>query len=182
MLGLIYTEFMDMVEDRFGTETANGMVDAVVDRLDSGGAYTAVGNYGHDEIVQLVVQLGKMSGIPVADLVTVFGSHLFHRFSDRYPELFHNADNVLDFLEQVEHYIHVRVRMLYPQAQLPTFICERSSPTELVMEYRSRRAFGDLAHGLILGCGEHFGERLTVSSTPLDGDPAGVRFVISTDG
>lgn len=178
MLGMIYTEFLEMVEQRFGEDAADRMLDEVSHKLPSGGAYTAVGNYDHSEIIILVMKLSEMAEIPVPTLVSTFGSHLFHRFGHLYPQLFGGTDNTLDFLEQVEDYIHRQVHALYPKAELPTFVCSRSSDNELIMDYRSKRAFGDLAHGLILGCAQHFNENVTVTSTPLEGELSGARFVI----
>lgn len=178
MLGMIYTEFLDMVEDKFGAETADNMVESVVQRLESGASYTAFGNYSHTEIVQLVVSLSKITDLPIEQLVRVFGSHLFHRFGELYPDLVGKNGDTLDFLEGVESHIHRQVRMLYPEANLPSFVCERLNADELIMEYRSERAFSELAHGLILGCADHFGQKVTVTFEPLEGEPPGVRFQV----
>jgi len=43
------------------------------------------------------------------------------------------------------------------------------------MVYRSSRPFADLAEGLILGCAEHFGERIAIAREALPGE-SGVRF------
>ena len=52
MKGIVFTEFLEMVEDRFSLD----MVDDLIDDCDlpSGGVYTAVGTYSHEEIVALV--------------------------------------------------------------------------------------------------------------------------------
>jgi hypothetical protein len=78
----------------------------------------------------------------------------------------------------VEDYIHVEVRKLYPKAELPTFKCTRLDENRLEMVYKSLRPFGDLAQGLIAGCGEFFGETLAIERTDLDG-ASEVRFLIS---
>ena len=166
MKGVIFTEFMDLVESAFGIDT----VDEIIERSDlpSGGAYTAVGTYDHQEIVSLVVNLSEVSGTAVSDLLAIFGKHLFSRFSVLYPDMVNSADNGLDFLESVEDYIHVEVRKLYPHAELPRFDRSRPSPDELVMVYHSNKHFEDLAGGLIQGCLDHFNEDATVERT----DPA----------
>jgi len=90
--GIVFTEFLDMVEDRFTPEVADRMITAAA--VPSDGAYT----------------------------------------------------------------IHVEVRKLYPDAELPTFTCDTSTPGRLTMLYRSSRPFADLAEGLIAGCIAHFCE------------------------
>jgi len=43
MKGIIFTEFLEMVEDRFSPEIADRIIEAA--DLPSGGAYTAIGTY-----------------------------------------------------------------------------------------------------------------------------------------
>ncbi len=52
MKGMVFTEFLEMVEDRFSPEIADRIITA--SDLRSGGAYTAVGTYEHSEMIQLV--------------------------------------------------------------------------------------------------------------------------------
>ena len=178
MLGVVFTEFTDMVEEAFGAEMLDSMITEVESRLESGGAYTAVGTYHHNEIVLLVTQLAKLTGRDVDDLVELFGEHLFGRFVERYPIFFEQITDSLDFLEAVENSIHFEVRKLYPNAELPSFICDRKAPELLIMEYHSTRPFATLCRGLIKGCGKHHGQQLQIDESPLaDGGP-GMCFTI----
>jgi len=67
MKGIVFTEFMDMVDDKFGMDVTETIVQA--SDLPSGGAYTAVGTYDHAEIVSLVVNLSKSTNIEVPVLI-----------------------------------------------------------------------------------------------------------------
>lgn len=62
MKGVIFTSFLDMVEEKFNYET----VDTIINNSDlpSGGAYTAIGTYSHKEIVTLVVELSNRINFP----------------------------------------------------------------------------------------------------------------------
>src|SRR6266540_2882152 len=121
MKGMIFTEFLEMVEDHFSPEVADRIIEAC--HLPSGGAYTAVGTYDHHEMVQLVTELSRESGIAVPALLHLFGKHLFGRFVANYPQFFEGIDSAFDFLEKIHSYIHVEVRKLYPDAELPSFEC-----------------------------------------------------------
>ncbi|MEL7340130.1 MAG: heme NO-binding domain-containing protein, partial [Bacteroidota bacterium] len=55
MKGIVFTEFLEMVEDTFGFETADNIVSQA--ELPSGGVYTAVGTYPALEMVSLVGKL-----------------------------------------------------------------------------------------------------------------------------
>ena len=50
MKGMIFTEFLDMVEERFGLAVADRIIEA--GGSSTGGAYTAVGTYDHREMVR----------------------------------------------------------------------------------------------------------------------------------
>ncbi len=178
MKGIVFTEFLDMVEDRFTPEVADRMITAAA--VPSDGAYTAVGTYNYHEIMQLVAQLSTLTSIPVPELVHSFGVHLFGRFVAAYSALFAGGTSAFSFLERVEDHIHVEVRKLYPDAELPTFTCDTSTPGRLTMLYRSSRPFADLAEGLIAGCIAHFGEPILIHRDDIaNSHGAHVRFVLT---
>ncbi len=177
MKGVVFTEFLEMVETKFSYE----VVDAILEKVqpESGGSYTTLGTYDHGEIVNMVVALSEQTSVAVGDLIHAFGLHLFSRFSEIHESFFQGLNSTFDFLERVEDYIHVEVAKLYPDAQLPTLGTERVSDNELSVHYQSLRPFADLAHGLIDGCIKHFNENVTVSREDLS-DPAGLeaRFIL----
>jgi heme-NO-binding protein len=163
MLGMVFTEFFDMVEDRFPPEVSDQLISLAEEKFKSGGIYTSVGFYDHNEMLLLVKQLSEATGIPTADLVEVYGEHLFGRFLCRYPTFFEEIKNSFEFLEGIEAHIHKEVRMLYPEANLPTFECRREGKDMLIMEYASARPFAHLAHGLIKGCAAHYNESIEIN-------------------
>jgi len=167
MLGVVFTEFIEMVEEKFSYDTADQIIENSGVGINSG--FTAVENYDHADLVKLIGALRNVTGIEVDQLIRQFGEHLFFRFTVSYPELFDGEKSSLDFLEGVEGYIHVEVKKLYPHAELPQFDCVRHSKTCLEMNYKSLRPFGDLAHGLITGCGGYFGEKLEIQRISKNG-------------
>lgn len=178
MKGIVFTEFMEMVEERFGLQTLDRII--LQTQLDNEGAYTSVGTYDHQELVQLVGALSEATGVPVPELIKAFGQHLFGRFSLAYPKLFEGVDSAFAFLRSIELYIHVEVRKLYPDAELPSFTYESQGPDQLVMLYQSRRPFADLAEGLILGCIAHYGEAIDLQREDLQSEASNrSRFTLS---
>jgi hypothetical protein len=178
MKGVVFTEFLEMVEDRFSAD----MVDDIIDDADlpSGGAYTAVGTYPHEEMVALGVALSKRSGMAVPDLLRAFGQHLFGRFFAGYPAFFVNASDAFSFLGGIEDIIHAEVRKLYPDAELPRFDIERKDDRQMVLVYDSRRHFEDLAEGLMQGCVAHFGGGIDIRREVVgEGDARKERFTLT---
>jgi hypothetical protein len=177
MKGMVFTEFIEMVEEVFSADMADDIIEDA--DLPSGGAYTAIGTYDHGEMVSLVGQLSQRTGVPVPDLLRAFGRHLFGRFSILYPEMFQDIHSVFDFLKKIESYIHVEVRKLYPDAQLPSFD-HQEQDDRFELHYRSQRPFADLAEGLILGCIAHFDGQLVVNRHDISSPPGTeARFVVT---
>ena len=98
----------------------------------------------------------QFTGIPVSELLKTFGRYLLKQFVANFPHFFEGISSVFDFLERVDAYIHVEVRKLYLDAELPKFKCQRLSLNQFVMTYYSDRHLGDLAEGLIQGSIAHF--------------------------
>jgi len=163
MKGIVFSEFIEMVEDAYSPGIADRII--TTSALPSGGAYTAVGTYDHRELLLLVDRLSEETGTPGPDLVRAFGSHLAGRFTRLYPAFFDGVADTFGFLETIEAHVHVEVRKLYPDAELPQFTTTRTGDNSLTMHYRSRRPFADLAEGLIAGCAAHFGERIRIERT-----------------
>lgn len=165
MKGIVFCEFLEMVDSAFSPE----MTETLIDQCDlpSGGAYTAVGTYDHDEIITLVSALSKESGATVPYLVNAFGNHMFGRFLALYPDFFEGVDDIFDFLESVDAKIHVDVRKLYPDAELPSIECERPNDSQMILTYESGRSMGDLAEGLIEGAIKHFDQPVTMTREDL---------------
>lgn len=174
MKGLVFVELLAMAENAFGED----VVDGVIERADlpSGGAYTAVGNYSCDELMTLVRGFTQHSGIPGPELQRLFGHWMMNSFVKHYPDFFVGRGGSLDMLAAIEDEIHVEVRKLYPDADLPHFDVLRPEPNMMQMTYRSPRPLADFCHGLIEGCVTHFGEtaeidrkdRITDKSTEAD--------------
>ena len=165
MKGMVFTEFYSLVETLFGED----MVDDIIEdaNLDNDGAFTAVGTYNHEDLVKMVLALSKRTDIPAPDLIQTFGTHLFQRFTKLYPIFFTDIEGSFEFLKGIEDIIHAEVLKLYPDATLPKFDVKEEGDA-LIMVYHSKRHFQDLAHGLILGAGEYFGDNFTITRTEID--------------
>jgi hypothetical protein len=177
MKGVVFTEFLDFVTARYGED----MVDDIIDEapLASGGAYTSVGTYHHQEMLALCGALAQRTSRPAGELVRDFGCHLSEAFSRDHPDFYARAASLFDFLESIEAHIHVEVLKLYPDAELPSFATEERTPTRLVMVYRSPRRMAALSEGLIIGSARRYGVEVAVQAVPLDGgDGEATRFVI----
>jgi len=176
MKGIIFTEFIEMVEEKFGYEVTETMIANA--NLPSKGAYTAVGTYNHGEMYSLIGELHKATKIPVPKLMHVYGLHLFGTLASAYAPMLSNITNAFDMLSSVDKYIHVEVRKLYPDAELPHFEIEEVNDKKLIMIYTSERRMSDVASGLIEGCLNHYKEDATIHKEMITEDGSKVKFEI----
>ena len=170
MRGIVFTEFLDFVAARHGDDMVDDIIEA--SDLPSGGAYTSVGTYGHGEMVALCTSLAARTNQPPAVLIRDFGSQLSDTFAREHPAFFKRAACYFDFLESVEAHIHVEVRKLYPDAELPSFRVLERTTSRMVMEYRSPRRMSPLAEGLIGGSARQFGVEVRIDTRAVDGGEA----------
>lgn len=178
MKGIFFTELIDLVEENFGYEVADQMIEGC--SLASGGAYTAIGSYDHHELVQLVNQLNLVTGREVPELFQLFGRHLFGRLMGRYPDLFAVASDSFSFFAQLDNYFHGTMSQLYPDTQIPHFEFTQRSASEVELTYRSTPHLADMTEGLIRGCIAHFCETLVVRrETQVDAVGTVIRFYLA---
>lgn len=174
MKGMVFVELTDFLEQQFGYDMVDDLIEST--ELPSNGVYTRVGTYPHTEVVALVEALAKRIDAPAGALYKAFGEYLFSRLAGGHPEFLRGADDPLAFLRTIDAHIHVQVRKLYPDAELPSFEYPDSDVDEVVMVYRSSRGFADLAEGLIHGCMAWFETKAEVIRENITDDGTFVKF------
>ena len=164
MKGMVFTNFLDMVEERFGMD----MVDTIIEdsEIPSLGAYTAVGTYPHTEMVALLQSLEKETGASVSELLVDYGAYLFGKLAAGYPVMLTDCKCSRDLLIRLDGVVHVEVAKLYPDAELPRFKTLELANGDLEMTYQSDRHLEDLAEGLLKGSLLHFKDEATITRHP----------------
>jgi Haem-NO-binding len=176
MKGIIFTEFLELVEQKFGL----GMVDKIINQseLKSGGIYTSVGTYEFGEMLQLISHLSENTDIAVDDLLMVYAEHLFAALIKTHPDLVKHYKDPMDLLASIENHIHVEVQKIYPEAQLPTFEIEERTSDEMTMVYKSDKALYMLGKGLMLETFKLFKVPVEIDYKKLNEQGTEVRFII----
>tara|TARA_Y100000385_G_C12909829_1_gene557904 strand:- start:138 stop:674 length:537 start_codon:yes stop_codon:yes gene_type:complete len=176
MKGIVFTEFLELVENGFGLEVVQQIIDEC--ELETEGVYTSVGTYSHKDMFKMVAKLSEIKGIPVPALLTVFGEYFFVTLKDSYP-VFMDKANLFEFLNSIDQYIHPEVLKLYPDAELPKFEAKIKSDQEMILNYISSRRLSDLAIGLIKGAAKHFKEGVDVAKIREEDDGQTVMLKVS---
>ncbi|SFD04367.1 heme NO-binding domain-containing protein [Algibacter pectinivorans] len=177
MKGIVFTEFLELVEDKFGLEMVDNIISS--SNLESGGVYTAVGTYNFSEMLQLLQQLSTNTGISIDDLLLVYAEHFFSVLKDSYPGLLETYKDPIEMISSIENHIHVEVRKIYPDAELPTFEVVEKSENSLIVIYRSSRAMHHFGLGLMNKTFEHFNSTANIVLEKLKEDGTEVKFLIN---
>lgn len=180
MKGLVFKEFISLVEENYGDEVVEEII--ADSNVKSEGAYTTVGTYDYTEILSLVTHLSLKTTRPASVLVKFFGKNLAKVFIKKFPQFFEKKDT-FEFLKSIDSIIHVEVKKLYSDAELPRFkYQEVSNGKALILDYISTRPFADLAEGLIEGVIEHFKENVRLECKDLLADKStSRRFIITME-
>ncbi|ELR65589.1 Guanylate cyclase-related protein [Photobacterium marinum] len=175
MKGIIFTEFLDIVEEAFGLDICQEMLDKAEDE----GIYTAVGSYDHRALVKLIITLSKITNVPAEQLQEIYGEAVFLRLLKTLPAMDPPHQDTFSFIRSVEDHIHTEVKKLYPDATPPQFDFITQTSTKMIMDYKSARCMSHVCLGLIKGCAKHFSQELKVSMEPMNKSQSHVRFNLS---
>ena len=159
MKGIVFVEFLEMIEEEFGLETVQSIIDGC--DLDSNGIYTSVGTYSHKEFFEILDKISELKGIEKDKILISFGKYFLTVASKSYPDFF-KTNNVFEFLQSIDNYIHPNVLKLYPEAELPRFEHVQINSNQMKLRYFSSRKMSKFAEGLIVEAGKYFNQELNV--------------------
>lgn len=171
MLGFFFIELKQYITSKKNDAAWN----AVLDKAGlSGKTYLNGLDYPDKEMVKLVVSEASMAGTPVGHVLREFGRFLGGDLFTAYRPLIDTSWKTLDFLEHVEETIHKVVRARNRKAEPPRLVVNRITEREVMIDYRSKRKFCQLAQGIVLGVADHYGEKIELveESCMHRGDPS----------
>ena len=177
MKGLVFTTFYSHVEERYGFEMLEDIIEDA--DLPNKGAFTSVGTYPFQDMVVLVTALTRRTGKPLPVVLENFRHACFGKWVT-YVAVEFEKKSLFDILEGIDHFHEHEVRKLYPDAELPSFKVQSRDDQLLVLNYSSCKPLANLATGVIKGAAAHLGESIAVKHWPVtDGVEAYVRFEVS---
>jgi Haem-NO-binding len=157
MHGIIFVELQKYVESRVSAEAWRELLvkSGVPTRL-----YMAVRPYDDAELIALVQTASTMTGTPAPVLLRDFGTFIVPGLMKTYRAFMRPEWRTLDVLEFTESHVHTKVRSMTKGAMPPFLEATRTSPTQVMMTYRSARKLCPVAEGIIEGIATHYSERI----------------------
>jgi hypothetical protein len=158
MKGVIFNVLEEMVIEQYNMQTWNEILASQT----AEGIYTAGESYPDEELFNLVATISDKTDIPVETLVGAFGERLFEGLAARNASFIEAEPTLKGFLKSVHSVIHMEVRKLYENPNLPDFEYAEDADDTLLMRYRSPRKLCILAEGLIRGAAHHYDTLITI--------------------
>lgn len=156
MKGVLFTEFLGLIEDEFGFEILDQIITKAEPKLSSKGAYTSVGTYPHAELLALIDALVSTVDAELSGMLQAYAYRLMKSFESSHPKFFSAHDDLFSFLMNVESQMHAGVRKLYPEANPPTLEVRVTGDTSLRLTYNSHRPLAVVVGPLIQAAAKRY--------------------------
>ena len=176
MKGFIFTNFLDFVEKSNGLD----MVDEMLGECDlaSEGVYSAFNSYEFDELVTLLTYVSKKTDISPQILLETFGRFVFPYLIGKHSYIIEKYSNAIDLIAGIENHIHIEVKKLYEDAELPTFNVVEKKEDSLTIIYTSTRGLTYFAIGLMKETLQFFKVKGTIDMVENYNNDGSVKFHI----
>ena len=179
MKGIIFTEFLELVEDKYGLETVDTLIQH--SKLQSKGVYTSIGTYQFSEMLSLLQNLSESTGTSIDRLLETFAEHFFGVIERSYPDMLNAYKDPIEMLASIENHIHVEVKKIYEDDELPTFEILEKTSDSLVLLYKSSRAMHHFGLGLMNKTFAHFNSSASILLEKIKEDGTEVKFFIQKE-
>jgi hypothetical protein len=161
MKGFIFTNFIDFIELKHGLEMVDEMITNC--NLPSKGIYSSFSSYEFDELVSLLTYVSEKTDVNPEILLEQFGVFVFPYLIGKHSYIIDQYDNPLDLIGCIENHIHIEVKKLYNDVDLPTFRLVEKNEKKLYIIYSSSKGLSYFAIGLIKETLNHFNVKGTVT-------------------
>ena len=111
MLGIIFTNLVEMIETTVSYEMADEILEEA--NLSSKGVFTAVGHYPLEDVVEIVTLLSQKTRIEPDALIFAFGKYLFAKLMDGHKHIVSSDATLFDLLAQLDSNIRLEAEAVY---------------------------------------------------------------------
>jgi hypothetical protein len=179
MKGFIFTNFIEFVETNHGLEMVDEMITNC--NLPSQGIYSSFSSYEFDELVSLLTFVSQKTKVNPEILLEKFGVFVFPYLIGKHSYIIENFDNPIDLIGGIENHIHIEVKKLYNDADLPTFRVVEKTTKKLTVIYNSSKGLTYFAIGLMKETLNHFNVNGSITIDKSFDATMGVKFIIELE-
>lgn len=158
MHGMMMDELKKYVSAKVGESVWTQITNKAVGRPK---IYFAHLNYSDEETSQIISTISSALKRQREDWLFDFGAFITPDLIKLCKDLIGPTWRTLDFLEHTEQIIHDTIRKNW-QVFPPILKCQRTSASEVLIEYSSPRKMCSVARGLAQGVATHYGETIQI--------------------
>jgi hypothetical protein len=163
MKGIVFNILEDFIDENFGDNTFDTLVELVLPELDE--PFVGPGTYSDEQLMAIVGKAIEVKKLELDPTLRAFGAFMFTKLASKYPGFVDPHDNPKDFIKTIHDIIHVEVRKLFPEAITPVFIYSNETENSLTLKYVSKRNLFALAEGLMDGSGAYYNKPFKIKRT-----------------
>jgi predicted hydrocarbon binding protein len=167
--GILLKGLKEFVVERYDRRTWNEVRDeSTVERK----VYLPIETYDDGELTALVEAMVDVTDLPADELLEAYGRSVSTRLLTTYDNVIDDDWSAADLVERVDDAVHGQLREHNGKIHPPELDCERVSPQQIRVQYRSSRQLCPVARGIVYGIGDHYGESFGVDERQCvhDGD------------
>jgi hypothetical protein len=154
MKGIIFNLLEQFITKGWGEEQYDAILTA--SSLTIQDPFVGPGTYSDADFMILFGKAVAALGLLPEEGLRRFGRFAFPQLAARFPQFVTPYTHPKPFLKTVDSVIHIEVRKLYEQTNLPVFVYHDTAPNALAIEYSSSRRLCHFMEGLIDGVADHF--------------------------
>ncbi len=157
MKGTIFNILEEFICDKFGDETYEDILEEVTPVLIEKGPFIGPGTYPDSDFLKLVGGLLEKKGIAPEKGIRALGEYSFEKLLEKLPVSINQFNTPKDLILGLNDVIHIEVKKLYEDADLPYFEYEELNEKVLIVKYYSSRKLYPFVEGLLDGLVKYMG-------------------------
>jgi predicted hydrocarbon binding protein len=161
MKGLVFNIFEEFIEENFGDDTWDLILDESGEEED---VFVGPKTYPDSIFMNLVQTAVKLKELKLEDAVRMFGKFSYSRLKGKLPDIMEDYSSPEEILFALDGIIHVEVRKLLEDANPPSFDVKREGK-DIIMEYQSDRKLCFFVEGLLEGLALSFQKKVKYTQT-----------------
>ena len=162
MKGTVVNVWLNTLKKLYGEETRNNIL--VKQGWDPNRLITPLEEIDDKKILSFVEAFASHQGMTKEAMWKKIGENNIESFYNWFPSYF-DTSSALSFMNMMDR-IHLHLTKIIPGAKPPRLIMEEIDDKNYHLTYQSKRGLQDYLMGLLIGVGQHFGEK--IEATVLD--------------
>lgn len=162
MKGTVVNVWLNTLKKLYGEETRNNIL--IKQGWDPNRMITPLEEIDDKKILSFIEAFASHQGMTKEAMWKKIGENNIDSFYNWFPSYF-DTSSALSFMNMMDR-IHLHLTKIIPGAKPPRLIMEEIDDKNYHLTYQSKRGLQDYLMGLLIGVGQHFGEK--IEATVLD--------------